>query len=227
MGRGDSGFTLIELLVVIAIIAVLAAILFPIFSAAREKARQTRCANNLRQLATAMLTYSNDYEGVLPGLNAFSRDCLNTNGNLTSGVLFPYVKETKAIFTCPSEWRRNQGQNVPDDAFTYSYTINGWVTPTPDRPGRGGDRDLANYAGEPVAEFPNPARTVLLVDENTRYNEGEYLINDQLFIWYDRTARRHHGKANIVFLDGHTSQVDGQLQWYTARWPDGTLIFQQ
>ena len=220
------GFTLIELLVVVAIIAILAAILFPVFSRAREQARQVRCANNMRQIATAMLTYANDYEGVLPGLNAFSRDCYNVNGELTSGAMFPYVKE-KGIFTCPSEWKRNQGPNVPDNAFTYSYTINGWVTPAPDKPGRAGNRGLADSTGEAVADFPNPARTVLLVDENTRLGDWGIIINDQLFIWLDKTARRHHGHANLVFLDGHTTQVDGMLQWDTARWPDGALIFQQ
>jgi prepilin-type N-terminal cleavage/methylation domain-containing protein len=66
------GFTLIELLVVIAIIAILAAILFPVFAKAREKANQTTCLNNLRQIATGLLMYAQDREEILPGTDNWS-----------------------------------------------------------------------------------------------------------------------------------------------------------
>jgi prepilin-type N-terminal cleavage/methylation domain-containing protein len=72
--RAPVGFTLIELLVVIAIIAVLAAILFPVFAKAREKARQTTCLNNQRQLATAIQLYAQDHEEVLPDATSVSLD---------------------------------------------------------------------------------------------------------------------------------------------------------
>src|SRR2546428_11131003 len=62
-----SGFTLIELLVVIAIIAILAAILFPVFARAREQARKTTCASNMKQIATATLLYMQDYDELFPG----------------------------------------------------------------------------------------------------------------------------------------------------------------
>lgn len=65
---GNGGFTLIELLVVIAIIAILAAILFPVFSTAREKARQTQCLNNMKNWGTAVLQYLNDYDERFPGV---------------------------------------------------------------------------------------------------------------------------------------------------------------
>src|SRR5262249_37688033 len=62
----STGFTLIGLLVVVAIIAILAAVLFPVFAQAREKARQTACINNLKQIATGMLMYSDDYDHLFP-----------------------------------------------------------------------------------------------------------------------------------------------------------------
>src|SRR5712691_3467653 len=62
-GRARGGFTLVELLVVIAIIALLAAVLFPVFAQAREKGRQTYCLSNLRQMGTAMMLYAEDHDG--------------------------------------------------------------------------------------------------------------------------------------------------------------------
>ena len=68
-----TGFTLIELLVVIAIIAILAAILFPVFAKAREKARQTSCLSNLKQMQLAQMMYADDYDEVLPGSRGIAR----------------------------------------------------------------------------------------------------------------------------------------------------------
>jgi prepilin-type N-terminal cleavage/methylation domain-containing protein len=94
-----AGFTLIELLVVIAIIAILAAVLFPVFSRAKDQARKSKCLSNLGQLAKAMMAYSNDYDGSLPqGYN-------ETNWNdwvywTWRGRLGTYVKD-RAVFVCP------------------------------------------------------------------------------------------------------------------------------
>ena len=104
------GFTLIELLVVIAIIAILAAILFPVFAKAREKARQTSCASNVKQMVLGTLQYVQDYDERFPG------GLMNTNGTaqgpvsqsssftaawLTADWIYPYVKN-RQVFFCPS-----------------------------------------------------------------------------------------------------------------------------
>jgi len=94
--RYEKGFTLIELLVVIAIIAILAAILFPVFARARESARRTNCLSNLKQLALGSMMYAQDYDEKLP-VGA-------TQGNPLLNVvqaLWPYVRN-RPIFYCPS-----------------------------------------------------------------------------------------------------------------------------
>src|SRR5438445_4426743 len=100
-GASRSGFTLIELLVVIAIIAILAAILFPVFAQAREKARQTGCLSNLRQVGLGLQMYAQDYDEVLPtsvDTANFADPKAPTN---FLGALIPYIK-SKRIFVCPS-----------------------------------------------------------------------------------------------------------------------------
>src|SRR5215470_5802018 len=98
------GFTLIELLVVIAIIAILAAILFPVFAQARESARMTSCLSNMKQMGLALRMYGQDYDESYPNIRQFDP----TNGNaccnqcLTwKNVTIPYIKN-KGIFGCPS-----------------------------------------------------------------------------------------------------------------------------
>ena len=98
-GRSD-GFTLIELLIVIAIIAILAAILFPVFATAREKARQTSCSSNEKQLGTAVLQYVQDYDEKFPcGLFTVG---VTPDGWGWANQLYPYVKST-AVFQCPDD----------------------------------------------------------------------------------------------------------------------------
>ena len=107
------GFTLIELLVVIAIIAILAAILFPVFAQAREKARQASCLSNLKNIGTAVMLYTDDYNQTYPiaryggmtGAYAYPK-CFWT------GTLFPYVKDFK-VFYCPS-WVSTYNPNASD-----------------------------------------------------------------------------------------------------------------
>src|SRR5882724_7976676 len=101
-GRSRCGFTLIELLVVIAIIAILAAILFPVFAQAREKARQAACLSNTKQMALGLQMYAQDYDETLcagehtpyPGSIAYEL--------YLPQILYPYTKSYD-IFTCPSD----------------------------------------------------------------------------------------------------------------------------
>src|SRR3954463_3124259 len=123
--RKTFGFTLIELLVVIAIIAILAAILFPVFAKAREAARKTSCLNNIKQLAIGAGMYTQDYdEKLLPSWMEYMPD--NALGRTWIAIIQPYVKNT-AITLCPS--RETQDQN-PNDTWETGIAMNhdnlGW-----------------------------------------------------------------------------------------------------
>lgn len=104
-----SGFTLIELLVVIAIIAILAAILFPVFARARENARRSSCQSNLKQIGLGILQYTQDYDEYLP------------NGANWAEQTFPYVKSTQ-IYKCPSD--SYEPSNATWPAVSYAMNDN-------------------------------------------------------------------------------------------------------
>jgi prepilin-type N-terminal cleavage/methylation domain-containing protein/prepilin-type processing-associated H-X9-DG protein len=140
------GFTLIELLVVIAIIAILAAILFPVFARARENARRSSCQSNLKQLALGFHQYTQDYDERMPLPGWFTVP----NGSYNAGAggprkayhvgsfvttwadeIEPYIKSTQ-IFTCPSDPKPNQYATTSGvgslGAISYgmNYALNGW-----------------------------------------------------------------------------------------------------
>ncbi len=141
-------FTLIELLVVIAIIAILAAILFPVFAHAREKARQSSCLSNVKNMNTALLMYTQDYDETFPltapdNVRAFfttpaDRTATSPVGlarrqGFWSNSISPYIKNWQ-VYTCPSAQERNIFNIDPATnpmRFTAAFTLNGYLQAWP------------------------------------------------------------------------------------------------
>jgi prepilin-type N-terminal cleavage/methylation domain-containing protein/prepilin-type processing-associated H-X9-DG protein len=113
--RSRIGFTLIELLVVIAIIAILAAILFPVFAKAREKARQISCLSNEKQLGLGLLQYSQDNDELLPSYQG--NPALNLPG--WAGAIFPYVKSV-GVYACPDDSSKTGNPALNRCSYAYN-----------------------------------------------------------------------------------------------------------
>src|SRR5688572_10535238 len=150
-------FTLIELLVVIAIIAILAAILFPVFAQARDKARSASCLSNTKQMALAFHTYTQDYDELMP--MAYYGDwapcCAARGGHWPwPKVLIPYVKN-KQVYTCPSNARAHW------DALLGAYGA-GFEYEFPSVIGYG----YNNYGldGKSLAQIDRPADTFAILE---------------------------------------------------------------
>ena len=123
--RRRSGFTLIELLVVIAIIAILAAILFPVFARAREKARQASCQSNLKQIALAGLMYVQDYDEKFPCTPYWECGRPNTPARTRWYVcLYPYIKNQQ-LYACPTD-AADGGWDYPLAGFNAGLN---WASP--------------------------------------------------------------------------------------------------
>jgi prepilin-type N-terminal cleavage/methylation domain-containing protein/prepilin-type processing-associated H-X9-DG protein len=149
--RTSKAFTLIELLVVIAIIAILAAILFPVFAKVREKARQTSCLSNEKQLGLAFIQYSEDNNETYP-MNGAGGSSLGVGW---AGQIYPYVKST-GVYHCPDDPTTPISETTngtPDTAVPVSYGVNINIT----RSDGGGANGL-------VSACNAPASTVMLLE---------------------------------------------------------------
>jgi prepilin-type N-terminal cleavage/methylation domain-containing protein/prepilin-type processing-associated H-X9-DG protein len=221
--RTKSAFTLIELLVVIAIIAILAAILFPVFARARENARRTSCMSNLKQINLGMLQYTQDYDEHYPMYRVPASSAETAARPFGwADALQPYLKSTQ-IFQCPSD---SAGPNDTPTASGYTdYAYNLWI---------GGYRTIASGDKGPglsLATFTQPTLSVVLVDHTT-YSADRYVTGcapSYSSCGYFRDATKTDtGLAKIPggirHLDGaNTAFVDGHAKWYKGNPDTDTL----
>jgi prepilin-type N-terminal cleavage/methylation domain-containing protein len=207
MRTRSAGFTLIELLVVIAIIAILAAILFPVFAQARERARSTQCISNLRQSATAVLLYAQDYDDTFP-MNLYLQ--FSASGPCVFSfyqALVPYQKNGE-IMLCPSDGKRVSPALafqiaglppicppvLPEFSYTHNYGLIDF----------GLDNNLFPNTGRAVktlARVEYPVETVMIYD-------GTLALPGGPFAQFDTPIQaRHFGLVNANYVDGHASLV--------------------
>lgn len=195
------GFTLIELLVVIAIIAILAAILFPVFAKAREKARQSSCLSNLKQIGLAFMQYAQDYDERLPtDWITLPPGVAWTDRYSWRAMISPYMKSTQ-IFSCPS------------DSYVYSGALAGLCQNGEGIiPGSYGDNTVhwAGAAPSPpgttyckLGQIALPAQLILAGDSTGGSHQISYQSDTLGFVRTDAGALRHNDGANYCFADGH------------------------
>ena len=175
MKRQRSGFTLIELLVVIAIIAILAAILFPVFAQARAKARGVSCLSNIKQLTLGMTMYAQDYDESFPQWHwdeSYQGGSGNKN-NATSlwwNAIYPYVKNA-AVYHCPDDnYNFTLRQDGAAGWFTSGAaikTVKGLEPALYDTTISYGSQEPLTYDHPKLAALKNPTETLIISDMAT------------------------------------------------------------
>jgi prepilin-type N-terminal cleavage/methylation domain-containing protein/prepilin-type processing-associated H-X9-DG protein len=208
--RTRRGFTLIELLVVIAIIAILAAILFPVFAKAREKARQASCMSNLKQISLALLQYAQDYDetfcrmgstGLWPdyaNLGNFGWDGTNNYHDWAVNIL-PYMKNTQ-VFVCPSATSTFLGcsYGMPNNGFN---TAGAMV------------QTFGLATGVKLGSLVRPAESLIVAEKNGGGGE-RYILSTQYYFCHDI----HNGGMNIAFCDGHVKWMRSEFGAIGGTW---------
>ncbi|MBI5832211.1 MAG: prepilin-type N-terminal cleavage/methylation domain-containing protein [Armatimonadetes bacterium] len=213
------GFTLIELLVVIAIIAILAAILFPVFAKARVKAQGASCLSNLKQVGNSVAMYVQDWDGRLPSMWDNAAGNLQTGGwmwyraypngnpgdfNPSLGSLNDYLKNAQ-VFVCPID-QSKQGN---------SYAMNAMLSQN--NPGIQG-----YHQGRKITKIKAPAGTFLILEESTGVQgttDDAYLVPPG-----NIASGRHLGGSNVAFCDGHAKWVRPEYIVYPN--PNGDYHFE-
>ncbi len=239
------GFTLIELLVVIAIIAILAAILFPVFAKAREKARQTSCLSNERQLATAILSYTQDYDERIPF--GYCRTGVSVTGSTGQATVTndrigwrlnvqPYCKNTQ-LFECPSlDFNKNQ-HPLWLDAYDVraglmrSYAGTHWwaqggVNYTSLDANGNPQVCCSGNAGRKLAEITRPGSIIMMMESRWEHPDlGTWMIDDRVW-WLDNNKgsfTSHNGICNWAFVDGHAKAMKPVRTFGALAWADGQV----
>jgi len=217
--KSDKGFTLIELLVVIAIIAILAAILFPVFAQAREKARQTTCLSNVKQIGLGFIMYSEDYDECFPVYYAGNWESWSTSPSFGFSwynpfiQVEPYIKSTKML-VCPSD-KDNPSfkvatKNSNGTAFGTSYAGNYAILTA--------NNDPWNPSSVAVGTIEKTADFIAIVEG---YVPAAEVATGP---WHVRV--RHTGGANFGFADGHAKfyKMDVDMNvgstYSKAPWPN-------
>jgi prepilin-type N-terminal cleavage/methylation domain-containing protein/prepilin-type processing-associated H-X9-DG protein len=227
--RATAGFTLIELLVVIAIIAILAAILFPVFAQAREKARQTACLSNMKQISLAMTMYVQDYDETyvtaVVGGDIWGGK-VQPNAYSWAQAIQPYVKNA-GVFVCPSEvtapcvyqWFDPANGAPPNRDVVRSYypaiqyrDAKGATAANAEvKPYSKGLAVITDYqTGTPLAAIGRPSDTLWLLEAASNQpfnNKGQNIASHGVLMQqrygFTRIGAWHLGRANYTFADGH------------------------
>lgn len=212
---GTSAFTLIELLVVIAIMAILAAILFPVFGSARKSAQRSQCSNNMRQLSLAVRLYMDDHHDTFPATSHSGRsrswiECVQ-----------PYLR-TRLMYRCPSDTSSNWEAGSGLGLRTSSYATNYYMAPF----GRFSIQPSNTHGFTRMSMISNPSQTIYIC-ELGRNNYGDHVHpawwtfpnSDGAFMNSDEDVAKsiHNGGANYACVDGHVRWMKFEQTFDPAR----------